>query len=271
MKHAETVKALSLLAAVWPTREVTPAMVEAYHMAWEDVPYDALQPAIKSWIGTAKFFPTPGELRELALRDALALPAAEVAWAEVVRRIADTGHASQPRWSTAVLEHTVNALGWRSICQWQEDQLGTLRAQFRNTYDAYAKRVVSGDATAALAEHARRQGALTDAPPSLRLIEGQQDTIETPSTEPAYSTLAAQRRWQDANPGKPLPTVAGHRDAVIDNLMALPTWRDLPEDYRQKLLARHGLTPADVASREQQVQETMPASNAEPVAVGANA
>jgi len=175
MERKDVTRLLGVLKAAWPDRTIGEDTVTAYEMAWCDLPADLGQRAVAEYIRTGKFFPAPAEIRELALRAGLGLPAAEIAWAEAQRVMSGfrPGDAP-PLWSSKVLEDAVNAIGWWSIKHCDADNLGTIRAQFRDTFNALLKATAAGDARAALDDASDRQAlreqcreALPEAPPML--------------------------------------------------------------------------------------------------------
>jgi len=121
------------------------------------VPVTLIDAAVKDWVrGDNAFWPRAGQLRTMALRSALGIPSAELAYEEV--RLAFGGRPLP--WSTDVLERTVAAMGWRTLCDWPIDNLGTCRAQFRDTYNSVMEQVLqSDDVPALLAGAAHRQAA----------------------------------------------------------------------------------------------------------------
>jgi hypothetical protein len=59
-------KTVAVLAATLGNREVTPAMIEGYAFALEDVEDGRLATAMRRALTDCKFFPTPSELRDFA-------------------------------------------------------------------------------------------------------------------------------------------------------------------------------------------------------------
>lgn len=245
MTRDETIRALAVLAAVWPTREITDATIEAYGMAWADLPYAAVNAAIGAWLRQGKFFPAPSEIRELVIGKAAALDGAEQAWGEVKRQIAAVGHRGHPRWSSEPLEQAVAAIGWRDLCVCQEGDAGTLRAHFYRTYESYRRQYATEhdypELVAARAEQEQehwleeeRRRALPPGRAATSKNAEWEDAYRSIG-EDAYSTVRARRRHRGSRTALP-PA----RWRTLATLLALPAWRALPEGERTRLLARYG-------------------------------
>lgn len=258
MTEQEVGRVLAVLKAAWPERKVLGDTIAAYLAAWEDLPYAAVDAAAKQWLRTGKFFPAASEIREIALAGAIGLPSAEEAWGEVRRAIGEVGMYAIPRWSTAVLARTVETLGWRSICTTEEDDVGTLRAHFRNTYNAFAKRQQEGDARPALAEAQERRAELQqlgkvagwfgpgrpvqaldaggDHPALLAHAEGA-DGYAAMGTS-ALATVRARRRFVEEHPGVGVRQDVDPRE-LLGRIAAVPGWWDHPEDWRERQVAKY--------------------------------
>lgn len=64
--HGALAKAMAVLGATLPTREVTPEMVTGYDLALEDMTDAQLSVAVKRAVAECRFFPAPAELRDFA-------------------------------------------------------------------------------------------------------------------------------------------------------------------------------------------------------------
>lgn len=112
--------------------------VQVYHEILDDVNDDLLMAATKQWLSTAHPHPpSPGELRDLALRlvtrDELS---ADEAWAEVVRVRNRIGSYGVPEWSNARIAITLESFGrWKEFCMIEDDQMSFVRAQFMKIYE----------------------------------------------------------------------------------------------------------------------------------------
>ena len=125
MERTDVTRLLGVLKAAWPDRPINEETVTAYEMAWSDLPFELGQGAVAEHLRTGKFFPAPSEIRELALRAGVGLPAAEIAWQEAQR--VTSGYRpgdAPPVWSSKVLEDTVAAVGWGAIKMCDADNIG---------------------------------------------------------------------------------------------------------------------------------------------------
>lgn len=118
--------------------------LQVYHEILDDVDDDLLMAATKQWLSTAHpFHPSPGELRDLALRLVTRdEPSADEAWVEVMQAMRYPGYYGSPVWSNELIERCVYALGhWQDICLTEIDQLPFIRSQFMRIYEAQTKRI----------------------------------------------------------------------------------------------------------------------------------
>ena len=153
---------LALLKAVWTNHPVTDETVTAYAAALEDIPPEEGRWAALRWVRTAKFFPTPAELRALIAERALALPPAEEAWLEVKRAVRTVGSYGVPAWSTPVLATAMEALGYKEFCLSEMADEPAWRAHFFRLYEGYRDRALQD----------RRVGVLPAPGDRLRLVGG---------------------------------------------------------------------------------------------------
>lgn len=127
----------------WTTREQLTTARQLYHRIWRDIDGRLLEAATEQWLSTAHpFHPSPGELRDLALRlvehDE---PSADEAWAEVLNALQHIGFYGVPAWSSESIANTMQSFGrWKDFCSVEIDQLPFVRAQFMKIYDAQRAR-----------------------------------------------------------------------------------------------------------------------------------
>jgi hypothetical protein len=141
----------------------------------------------------------------------------EIAWQEAQRVVGGYRPGDPaPLWSSRVLEDAVNAVGWSAVKACEADQLGTLRAQFRDTYNALLKRVTADDARDALAEADGRRALISFVPrPAPALPSGPVPVPDVPPVPERYESLAGKRarerfeRRQAARGPTPTPAVPG--------------------------------------------------------------
>jgi hypothetical protein len=158
MNRKEAAQLVAVMAAAYPTAKVQDETAVAYHLLLSDVPYDAAVRAFTILGRTSKFMPTPAEIREV-LADAVSdIDPWETAWDELMTTIRRHGsylfrhaaHRDWPGWSDELVAAAVNHVGYEQVCAADAEQLPTIRAQFRNVYEAGAKRrtkaIQTGDA-----------------------------------------------------------------------------------------------------------------------------
>lgn len=130
---------LGILASAYPGQfKVTEDSVLIYVATLADIPAPDLAMAARHHIATSKWPPTVAELREAhhALTKPATLTAME-AWGEVIQALRRVGSWGTPSWSSPLVEATVNALGgWPSMCAMDIQDTPTVRAQFRDAYNA---------------------------------------------------------------------------------------------------------------------------------------
>lgn len=128
MTRGETAKLVAIVLATWPAQagRVTnvDAMIDAWHMALEDVPSKVASSALRRLQATAKFLPSPAEIRLAAdeVSRGEALTPAE-AWGDVVRAIGRWGMNRPPgeesgwNFNDLLTRRVVDSLGWEELCQ----------------------------------------------------------------------------------------------------------------------------------------------------------
>lgn len=138
-------KPIMILQAAYPSRQLSDDSVKLYTMALADIHPVTLQTAIMNLIQTSKFMPSIAEIREEAQKvSALVngieqIQDASEAW-DIVYRAAslvgyDNGLETLPE---AVRKVAVSF--WHDICYEPSKNLGIIRAQFRDAYNAYVER-----------------------------------------------------------------------------------------------------------------------------------
>lgn len=142
--YLEVTQALGILAAYYPNFRLQKQTVDAYARILGDIEYRELETAVDQLAAESKFFPSVAELREkvLAIRRAeLGLPDAYGAWNEIMGEVRRVGYESWPdaRWSCDLVRDMAQRW-WRDVCLGNTDDLPTIRAQFRDAYNAKARR-----------------------------------------------------------------------------------------------------------------------------------
>jgi hypothetical protein len=142
--YTQVAKIMAALAASYPTFNLQKATIDAYARLLADVDANALATAADQAAAESKFFPTIAELREraLAIRGAInGWPDAAEVFQSAVRQAGSRGYDSfdATTWPSEAIRDFVKTW-WRDICYTDEDNLPTIRAQFRDSYNARARR-----------------------------------------------------------------------------------------------------------------------------------
>jgi hypothetical protein len=142
--YLEVTQVLGVAAACYPGFKLEKRTIDAYAELLADLPADVLTAAAKQAMAESRFFPTIAELRERAhamRMSALGLPDAYSAWDEVMHEVRRVGYQAwtETRWSHQAVEDIARRF-WRDCCLMNTDDLGTLRAQFRDAYNATVAR-----------------------------------------------------------------------------------------------------------------------------------
>lgn len=127
---------LNGLAAAFGRKGWNDDALGAYLLALHDLDVDLLRQAATKELRTARFMPTPGELRRAALQLVVGrIPSADEAWGEVQRAIRRHGRYGRPTWRHSLTAQAVADVGgWRRLCD-SEDPTGD-RIAFRKAYEA---------------------------------------------------------------------------------------------------------------------------------------
>lgn len=144
MNQHETTQLLAVLQSRYPQMKTGDpvAMVTAWHMTLEDVPYSACTLAVRKWFKQSKWAPDPAELRQTVLAQLDALPEASEAWELVVRHIRQNGLIGGKQFDgPAVISETVRAIGgWYHVRMSTDPNAD--REAFLRAYATYAKRTM---------------------------------------------------------------------------------------------------------------------------------
>lgn len=158
------IMALMVALAEFYRIQVQRHQVEMYAKALEDLSLDQLAYAIDAVQKSSKFFPMPAELREIALGSAKdeALEAAN----RIVEALHRFGWTNPDKAKEYVGELAWRVVeregGWKNICKVESDDLGILKAQWRELAAATLRRGASGhDSIAPKLSTLRKQGELT--------------------------------------------------------------------------------------------------------------
>ncbi len=154
MNKSETAKLLALLKEHADHKDVTPATVEYWHLAMDDIPYEAAMVAYRLWIRRKKWMPKPSEMRDLVDEHVFGIPTAESARAQVERSLKENKGPGHPVTYTpdAIVVKALRETGGSSVFRnaqsgreleslWQRFAFvyGELRAERLDTIDYAAE------------------------------------------------------------------------------------------------------------------------------------
>lgn len=132
MQASEATRLVAMLKAAYPRQQLAEDSIALYAAFLSDLDRISGERAVRTAIATLKFFPTVGELRDLAARQAVELLDETAAWADVTRAIGRYGRYRTPKFRHAAVERVVDAMGWLSICD--SENLEATRAHFFRLY-----------------------------------------------------------------------------------------------------------------------------------------
>lgn len=171
MTKSEIASVLAVLKAAYPRQEITTGTADVYARFLADLPYEAALNAVKRHIATSQFFPAIAEIRKAAAESSAQVVGGEEAWGEVMRAVRSVGRYRIPQWSHPAVKAAVDALGWETICNSDEDNLGTLRAHFYRTFERYRLKAIEEVQVRPLLEPRKES-------PALKLVEGVAKKLE---------------------------------------------------------------------------------------------
>lgn len=147
-------------------RDIDGETLDLYAEELADLPTDQVIQAIREIRKSSTFFPALSEIRNrvVAIVGESILVDPEAAFGEVMREVQRVGAnplpvfragvmypPPEPQFSSPMIARAVDAIGWKAICGTELEDMGTLRAQFRDALRAIQRRevdrVVSGRAT----------------------------------------------------------------------------------------------------------------------------
>ena len=153
MTPTQSAKLVALLLAAFPNARAHVRDVEATSSLYErmlaDLDVNAATAAAERLIATSKFLPSIAEIREAALSLAVGdnRPGGD-AWGDVLAAVRRFGQYRGPTFDDPIVGRVVSALGWRELCQ-SENQHAD-RARFIELYDRFAASARTETLTAGL-------------------------------------------------------------------------------------------------------------------------
>jgi hypothetical protein len=136
MKLSEMAEHLTMLTTVYPSYEPTDAAVRMWHSLFGEVDNATFGAAIRRHMLASKFVPTPADISPML--NAQQYPEMSEAWKEIRNRIQYVGWYGIPEFSHPLIEHVVDAIGWKVLCDMTNSD--TMRAHFFKLYGSATKR-----------------------------------------------------------------------------------------------------------------------------------
>lgn len=142
MTPTEATQIVGMALAAYPTQaaKISGDAVMAMRAMWADLFADmdfaAVKAALLVHCRTAKFLPSPAEIRELVTRGAQTGRSGLAAWADVLKAISRYGVHRVPQFDDPLVKRAVASVGWSAICNSEEP--GVERAHFAKVYDRLA-------------------------------------------------------------------------------------------------------------------------------------
>lgn len=119
--------------------------LKVYSRLLADIPIPLLSKACQKLMLSEKFLPAVSEI--IACSKGLAQNAknvgdleADEAWLEVQEQMRLCPYPKKPTWSSIAIKKTVQTIGWPTLLNSKVSEMGIIRAQFRDIYNAIKKR-----------------------------------------------------------------------------------------------------------------------------------
>ena len=114
-------------------------MIAAYVQVLQDIPVDVLRASFDKVLLECEKRPVPAVVYKAAKslveeqNGTRKLTWAE-AWKEIEQQMIENGVYAKPHFSRPEIEETVNAYGWRNLCETLTKDMGIVRSQLKNMY-----------------------------------------------------------------------------------------------------------------------------------------
>lgn len=145
-------------------RKLTAEGLMAYDIALSDVPIAALNTATYRLLRSAKFMPSPAEIREAAGVATGAVAAKDkptLAWCDVRRSISRVGGYDSPNFEDAIINATIREMGgWVLLCESTVEELVWREKDFLRMYAALSSCNLADDRTERLSGITEKENGL---------------------------------------------------------------------------------------------------------------
>lgn len=141
MTRDEALEILGLALAAYPTQasRIGDKPIAAMRAMWPellaDLEFNHVKAALLAHCRSAKFLPSPAELRELVTNGPSSGRSGIDAWGDVRRAISRYGVHRVPQFADPLVKRAVDAVGWTTICNSESE--GVERAHFAKAYERF--------------------------------------------------------------------------------------------------------------------------------------
>jgi hypothetical protein len=142
MTTAEATELVALALAAYPTQasRIRDSAVAGMRAMWadllDDLDFGVVKAALLVHCKSAKFLPSPAELREIASSGGKGQRSGFEAWGDVLAVVRRVGRYREPRFTDPAVAQAVQAIGWREICDSENPE--ATRAHFARAYESAA-------------------------------------------------------------------------------------------------------------------------------------
>ena len=144
-------------------KKMDSTLSQIYVESLYDIPPYILLAAVRKLINTKSFLPRVAEIREAAKQISDFCqdkePNWSIAWKSLTDAIKRVGRYGHPDFTDPYLIEFVHRFGWLNLCQMPDNNLLTLRAQFRDDYTAIVQKVTERQQCQKAVEQLMRNGA----------------------------------------------------------------------------------------------------------------
>jgi len=161
MTTDEAAQVVALALAAYPTQagKISGSAITAMRAMWADLlgdlEFGAIKAALQVYCRSAKWLPSPAELRELVASGGAATRSGIDAWGDVRKAVSRFGVYRRPQFTDALVAKAVDAVGWDAICNSEAE--GVERAHFARAYERFAVDARTTAQVGALARQALRE------------------------------------------------------------------------------------------------------------------
>jgi hypothetical protein len=137
-------------------RAIGTDMVETWSEFFGDFTPEEGAHAIREHITESPHFPAISDIRKRAASARVSQVDVSAAWTEVRKAFGSVGRYGYPKWSSPAIAAAVETIGWIELCNTQEVDMPTVRAQFERYLKARAETALRGANVGSLVAHKKQ-------------------------------------------------------------------------------------------------------------------